>query len=63
MHITKNSRGYDDCIVYRNGDPIENFEWANEETGEVMVLTRNNKPEVLRGEIKIVLNAGSSRFK
>jgi hypothetical protein len=62
MHITERSSGYDDCIVYLDGTPIKDFKWANDETGEVMVVSRNHTRELRRGNVKIVLNAGSSRF-
>jgi hypothetical protein len=72
MHITNKSREYYDSIVYLNGTKIVDYEWANDERGEVMVIipsstrdkhgSRKQKKELRKGTVKIVTNAGSSRY-
>ena len=62
MRITQRSGNYDNSIVLLDGRKIVDYEWANEETGEVMEITARKKRELRRGKVEIVLNAGSSRF-
>jgi hypothetical protein len=62
MRITQRSSGYDNSIVLLDGRKIVDYERANEETGEVMEITARKKPELRRGNVEIVMDAGSSRF-
>ena len=63
MRITQRSSNYDNSIVLLDGRKIVDYEWANEETGEVMEITAHKKRELRRGNVvKIVLDEGSSRF-
>ena len=71
MRITRGSGDYDNSIVLLDGTTIVDYAWADDETGEVMVITtgprdergsRKHKQELRQGKVEIILSAGSSRF-
>jgi hypothetical protein len=69
MRITDKHFRYWDSIVYLDGTPIVDFAWADDQTGEVMVIAEArdergfHRRELRKGKVlEIVLDAGSSRF-
>lgn len=71
VRITQGSAEYDNSIVLLDGTKIVDYAWADDERGEVMVITagprdergfRKRKQELRQGKVEIILNAGSSRF-
>jgi hypothetical protein len=71
VRITQGSDEYDNSIVLLDGTKIVDYAWADDERGEVMVITagsrdergfRKRKQELRQGKVEIILSAGSSRF-
>jgi hypothetical protein len=69
--VKQRSAEYDNGIVLLDGTKIVDYAWADDERGQVMVITagprdergfRERKRELRQGKVEIILNAGSSRF-
>jgi hypothetical protein len=60
-YISQRMRQYDDSIVYLDGRPIKDFVWADALAGRVMEIIGKGQRELRTGQVKIVLNVGSSR--